>query len=86
MFRLPANISYPNLALTRGVAQAESGLVGWCQATLDSGLGKPITTQNLSLSLSLSLLDEESAGARHRANRAATGRARVRTCLSPAVA
>jgi phage tail-like protein len=54
-FRLPAHTSYPNLVLKRGVAQAESGLVEWCQATLDSGLGKPIKSQNLSVSL----LDEE---------------------------
>ncbi len=54
-YRLPGHISYPNLVLKRGVARAESPLAQWCQSTLDGGLGKPISTHNLIVSL----LDED---------------------------
>jgi len=50
-YRLPNTASYPNLVLKRGVALVDSDLIGWCQTTLDGGLGNPIQTKNILLSL-----------------------------------
>lgn len=50
-YRLPSVMTYPNLVLKRGIAHTSSPLIGWCQRTLGSGLGKPIQVQNLMLSL-----------------------------------
>lgn len=50
-YRLPGVMTYPNLVLKRGVAFDRSPLIRWCQSTLGSGLGKPIQTKNLLLSL-----------------------------------
>jgi phage tail-like protein len=50
-YRLPGRTRYPNLVLRRGVATAESPLIEWCQTTLDGGLGRPLQTRNLSVSL-----------------------------------
>jgi phage tail-like protein len=58
-YRLPGNTSYPNRVLKRGVAQAESPLVGWCQTTLDGGVGQPIKAQDIIVSL----LDEDGQSA-----------------------
>jgi len=50
-YRLPGVASYPNLVLKRGIVNVESDLIGWVQTTLESGLGKPIQTKNISLNL-----------------------------------
>jgi phage tail-like protein len=50
-YRLPAITTYPNLVLKRGIALIDSPLIEWCQITLDSGLGKPVQTQNIMLNL-----------------------------------
>ena len=41
-YRLPAQTSFQNLVLRRGVVNAESALIGWVKDTLDNGLSAPI--------------------------------------------
>lgn len=50
-YRVPAMVTYPNLVLKRGISLVDSPLIEWCQSTLDSGLAKPIQTQNIMLNL-----------------------------------
>lgn len=50
-YRLPGITKFSNLVLKRGIAFDRSPLIGWCQSTLGSGLGQPIQTRNLLLSL-----------------------------------
>lgn len=50
-YRLPTNVTYPNLVLKRGIVMEYSPLIEWCQTTLDGGMGKPIKTKNIMLSL-----------------------------------
>jgi phage tail-like protein len=50
-YRLPIQTSYSNLVLKRGVALVDSPLIEWCQDTLDAGLGNPIVTKKIMLSL-----------------------------------
>ena len=50
-YRLPGVMTYPNLVLQRGIAFDSSPLISWCQRILSGGLGSPIQTKNLVLSL-----------------------------------
>lgn len=50
-YRLPSTTSFQNLVLKRGVALADSPLLGWCKDTLDNGLAKPIETRNVIVNL-----------------------------------
>ncbi|MCI3944230.1 phage tail protein [Pseudomonas syringae] len=50
-YRLPGHTRYSNLILKRGVAQADSPLIEWCQETMDDGLRNPIQTKNIIVSL-----------------------------------
>ncbi|GAB3408098.1 phage tail protein [Massilia agilis] len=50
-YRLPAGTTYQNLVLKRGVVLADSPLIEWCQMTLDGGLGKPVETHDVLVSL-----------------------------------
>ncbi|MCL9670885.1 phage tail protein [Citrobacter sp. MNAZ 1397] len=46
-YRLPAQTSFQNLVLRRGVVKAESALIGWVKDTLDNGLSAPIKTRDI---------------------------------------
>ncbi|MBY6256459.1 phage tail protein [Phytobacter diazotrophicus] len=46
-YRLPAQTSFQNLVLRRGVVNAESALIGWVKDTLDNGLSAPIKTRDI---------------------------------------
>lgn len=50
-YRLPNIVSYQNLVLKRGIALADSDLIGWVQLTLDNGLAKPVQPKNITLNL-----------------------------------
>ena len=54
--RLPGTIKYSNLELKRGLISKDSALFNWCKATVESGLGNPIETKTILVSL----LDENS--------------------------
>ena len=46
-YRLPAQTSFQNLVLRRGVVNAESALIGWVKDTLDNGLSAAIKTRDI---------------------------------------
>jgi phage tail-like protein len=46
-YRLPAQTSFQNLVLRRGVVNAESSLINWVKDTLDNGLSAPIKTRDI---------------------------------------
>lgn len=46
-YRLPAQTSFQNLVLRRGVVNAESSLINWVKDTLDNGLSSPIKTRDI---------------------------------------
>lgn len=48
---LPKQVKHPNLKLKRALTEASSGLVAWCQKTLENGFGEPIKPQDLVISL-----------------------------------
>ena len=54
---LPKEVKHPNLTLKRAMTESSSGLVEWCQKTLENGFGEPIKPQDLVVSL----LDEEAS-------------------------
>jgi phage tail-like protein len=53
--RLPKPSAQPNLVLKRGLTEADSGLVKWCQETLEQDLAKRLQPKDVVVSL----LDEE---------------------------
>lgn len=50
-YRIPNIPKYSNLVLKRGLAAKSSGLIKWCESTLNQGLINPITPQDISVSL-----------------------------------
>lgn len=51
MHPLPTSVKHQRLVLKRGVAPFDSRLVSWCREVLEGGLGQPIKTQLLRVSL-----------------------------------
>lgn len=49
--KLPTSVKHSLLVLKRGVAPRNSRFVTWCREVLEGGLGQPITTQLLHVSL-----------------------------------
>ncbi|MGL6315004.1 phage tail protein [Vibrio sp. WXL103] len=50
-YHLPKAIKSSNLRLKRGIADASSALVQWCQTIFDSQLSNPISTKTISIRL-----------------------------------
>ena len=48
---LPQGAKHARLALKRGVAAIDSGLVAWCQQVLEGGLVQPVQTQEIEVHL-----------------------------------
>ncbi|MDO6589503.1 phage tail protein [Loktanella sp. D2R18] len=48
---LPKQVKHKNLSLKRALTGDDSGLVTWCQNTLEQGFGTPIKPQDLLISL-----------------------------------
>lgn len=55
--KLPKQVKHPNLKLKRGLTESKSGLVKWCQNTLEGSFAKPIKPHDLVIKL----LDEDAA-------------------------
>ena len=49
--KLPKGVTHSNLVLKRGIADANSPLVGWCQAVFEGGFSARITPKNLKVNL-----------------------------------
>jgi phage tail-like protein len=50
-YRLPSQVSYPNLVLKRGIVLLDSPLIEWCQSTLDGGFRNPVQTKKIFVNL-----------------------------------
>lgn len=50
-YSLPKAVKHQPLTLKRGVAGLNSSLVAWCKKVLENGLGQPIETHDITVSL-----------------------------------